>query len=122
MVGMPSVPPLGCLNLIRSTNNLGGIKMRKLALLFSIALVLSYTATNVQAQSAGSVRGTVVDPQGASVPDAKVSLTNVATGIKQEAVTNDAGLFVFAYVAPATYEVAVQKDGFRTSSTKTAVE
>jgi len=96
--------------------------MRKFALLLFTTLVLFCLTTNVQAQSSGSVRGTVVDSQGASVPDAKVTLTNVATGVKQEAKTNDAGLFVFGYVAPATYEISIQKEGFRTSSTQTGVE
>jgi len=96
--------------------------MRRFAFLLFTTLVLFCLATNVQAQSAGSVRGTVVDSQGGSVPDAKVTLTNVATGVKQEAETNDAGLFVFGYVAPATYEISIQKEGFRTSNTQTAVE
>ncbi len=70
----------------------------------------------------GSVRGTVKDPQGAAVPDAKVKLTNVATNIKQDAITNGDGIFVFPYVAPADYELSIVKEGFRTSTARVTVE
>src|SRR5260370_17107965 len=70
----------------------------------------------------GSVRGTVKDPQGAAVPDAKVKLTNVATNIKQDAITNGDGIFVFPYVAPADYELSIVKECFRTSTARVTIE
>ena len=56
------------------------------------------------------------------VPNTKVVLTNIATNTKQESTTNADGLFVFAYVAPADYEVSITKEGFRTSKTRIPVE
>jgi hypothetical protein len=77
---------------------------------------------DVWAQSSGSIRGTVRDPQGNSVPDAKVTLRSTATNTEQDTVTNGDGLFVFGYVNAAAYEVGVQKDGFRSVNTKVTLQ
>jgi len=76
----------------------------------------------VSAQSTGSVRGTVADTQGAAVPGAKVSLINKGTNVSAETETGADGLFVFGYVTPSSYELTVQKSGFRTAKTAVSVE
>ena len=47
-----------------------------------------------------AVDGTVRDPSGAPVPDAKVVLTETARGLSRNMNTNDAGAFRFPYVSP----------------------
>ena len=98
--------------------------MRKALSYFVVIAILFLLATsNLCAQAQyGSVRGTVRDPQGSAVPDAKVVLTNIATNVKQQSTTNGEGLFVFPYTAPTDYEVAVSKDGFRTTTARATVE
>src|SRR6266404_5847943 len=90
--------------------------MRKVVVYsFAAMLLLFLGSSSLFAQSHyGSVRGTVKDPQGAAVPDAKVTLTNIAT--------NGDGIFVFPYVAPADYELSILKEGFRTSTARVTVE
>lgn len=81
-----------------------------------LALMLAFTAMPVMAQTeTGQISGTVVDPSGAVVPNAKVTLTALATGVKRTSVTNSAGLFAFASVVPGAYTVAVEMQGFNTS-------
>ena len=97
--------------------------MRKTILILTI--VLSFVlavASSASAQSTGSVRGTVKDPQGATVPNAKVTLTNTRTNTAQESMTNADGLFVFPYVTPTTYDLSTSKDGFRTATSHITVE
>jgi len=50
--------------------------------------------------SNSTVRGSVADTQQAVIPSAKVLLTNTATGVARESVTNSAGLYVFPGVTP----------------------
>src|SRR5260370_8452243 len=96
---------------------------RMVVFAFATMFLLFLGSSSLFAQSHfGSVRGTVKDPQGAAVPDAKVKLTNVATNIKQDAITNGDGIFVFPYVAPADYELSIVKEGFRTSTARVTVE
>ena len=61
----------------------------------------------------GQITGLVSDPAGTSVPGAKVAVTNVDTGIKRETNTNDQGYYTFALLNPGTYELTVQKPGFK---------
>lgn len=62
----------------------------------------------------GTIRGTVVDPSGAIVPGATVTLSNVGTGITKSITTGADGTFEFVnLLAPADYDVSVTKSGFR---------
>jgi hypothetical protein len=81
-----------------------------------LLLLLAAGAVSAWSQTAntGIVLGTVTDPGGASVPDAKVQLTNTATNEVREIASNAAGQFAFPGVAPGTYKLTVTKAGFAT--------
>lgn len=84
---------------------------RFVALLPLLALILSMAG---YAQVAtGSLAGTVVDPSGSGVPAAKITATNVASGAKIEAISSEAGLYVFPALPPAVYTVTAEKTGFK---------
>jgi len=68
-----------------------------------------------QTMTYGNVTGTVTDPSGASVPDATVTLTDIATHIELTTRTNSDGLYVFHNVNVGTYDLTVTKTGFATS-------
>jgi carboxypeptidase family protein len=59
-----------------------------------------------------SLGGRVLDPQGAVVPGARVSLRQTDTNIVAESVTDQEGRFRFPYLKVGPYEVAVHLDGF----------
>jgi hypothetical protein len=63
--------------------------------------------------STGSIAGTITDPNGASIPAAKIVLTNVASGVRQEVQSSDGGLYVFPTVAVGQYSLSVEKAGFK---------
>ncbi len=66
-------------------------------------------------QSAGLavISGVVRDASGASVPNAKVTVSNETNGMVREISTNDAGLFTAPALTPAAgYKVSVQVTGF----------
>src|SRR6266436_6289354 len=60
----------------------------------------------------GAITGLVVDPTGASMPNAKVTATNQATGTVAKAETTDDGYYKLPYLAAGKYNLAVEKDGF----------
>jgi hypothetical protein len=62
--------------------------------------------------SAGDIKGTVTDSQGAVVPAASVSITNVDTGLVRSTETLSLGGYQFFLVTPGTYELKVQAPGF----------
>jgi len=59
-----------------------------------------------------SVRGTVSDPNGAVIPAATVTVTNIATGGIRTAQTNSNGEYVISSLAPGQYKIEVQSNGF----------
>lgn len=60
----------------------------------------------------GGIRGTVTDAQGASIPGAKVTLTDQSTNIARNTVTNATGEYVFNALDPATYSVTTESPNF----------
>jgi hypothetical protein len=61
----------------------------------------------------GAILGTVKDQSGAVVPGAKVTITNVATGISASTVTGAEGTYEFRPVKIGTYLVTAEREGFR---------
>jgi len=71
------------------------------------------TSSLVSAQSANtSLRGVIKDPSDALVPDAKVTLTNNATGTTMSAITSSSGTYLFSQIPPAKYTIVVTAGGF----------
>jgi hypothetical protein len=60
-----------------------------------------------------TIRGTVVDQQGAVIPGASVTLTNPSTGFTRSQTTNEVGKFSFELVPPGTYSIEVGSQGFK---------
>ncbi|MGD0022950.1 MAG: carboxypeptidase-like regulatory domain-containing protein [Smithellaceae bacterium] len=81
-----------------------------------IALLVALWAACAVAQvDTGNIVGTVHDPTGAAVPDARVVVTNLATHVSQTTQTNSEGQYVVLLVQVGTYSVSVEKTGFQKS-------
>ncbi|HEX4231673.1 MAG TPA: carboxypeptidase regulatory-like domain-containing protein [Bryobacteraceae bacterium] len=61
----------------------------------------------------GTVLGTVTDSSGAVVPNAKVTLTEVNTGILHKAQTNGSGNYTVPNLPEGNYSVTVEAPGFK---------
>jgi hypothetical protein len=77
---------------------------------FSFLLLIALTAS---AQYRAGIQGTVLDPQGAAVSDAKVTVTAKDTGLSQEATTDANGVYSVNRLAPGQYTISVEKAGFK---------
>jgi len=76
-----------------------------------IPLILCCCAS-AQSLTAGTVTGTVVDPNSAIVPNATVTLSNAVTGYKRTVTTGADGGFQFNDVPPNNYSLSVSATGF----------
>lgn len=84
--------------------------MRKLRFLASLLML----APLALAQSpTGTLQGTVVDQQGASVFGATVTVTSKATGTAKNATTDSSGRYEMPFLLPDTYRIVVGAKGFR---------
>src|SRR6266446_8902618 len=66
------------------------------------------------AQSTTSLRGVITDPSGGVIPDATVSITNADNGFLRRNATDASGEYKFLQIAPGTYKVTAEKEGFAT--------
>jgi hypothetical protein len=64
--------------------------------------------------SGATLSGIVKDESGGSIPNASVSIKNVATGAVRETTTNTDGLYSAPNLAPGDYEIKVSAKGFST--------
>lgn len=76
-------------------------------------IVIATPAIFAQSVVTGDVTGTVTDPSGAVVPDAAVTLKNVAEGTTVTTTTNATGGFRFALLKPGDYKLTVSQRGFK---------
>lgn len=82
---------------------------------FRLAAALLFAAVPscfAQAVSA-TLLGTITDASGAAVPNAKVVVTEVNTGVSRAAETTQAGYYAFPDLRPGTYNVAAEMTGFK---------
>jgi len=61
----------------------------------------------------GTLLGTVIDATGATVTNAKVTATAVATGATHESTTNESGNYTFPDLQPGIYTVSAEAAGFK---------
>jgi hypothetical protein len=81
----------------------------------ALLVVPGCTATWAQTVT-GSIRGSVMDQTGASVPRAEVSARNVNTGVVTTTVTDHSGAYNIQTLSIGTYVVSVKKAGFNTTA------
>ena len=70
-------------------------------------MVFSALALPTSAQSTATLQGNVTDQQGAVIPGATIVIRNQATGVDRSLVTDAAGEYQAASLAPGRYRIEV---------------
>jgi len=76
-----------------------------------LTLLLGMSATGLAQSTGGSIRGTVLDPSGALIPRAEVTVSN-ANGFSRTIKSGATGSFAVPHLAPGNYSVSIQAVGF----------
>src|SRR6202140_3523402 len=88
----------------------------KISASFAIVVTLLFSSlvlTPVSAQVAGgTLSGTVTDQSGAGVPEAQISIKNIATGVTRVVSSDPAGFYSAPNLLPGTYEITTAAQGF----------
>ncbi len=79
-------------------------------------MILVSSGAWAQLRIVGAVSGTVLDPNGAAVANAKVVLRDTQTGVAKEGATTNGGTFLFPDLAVGSYEITVSAPGFKTAT------
>jgi len=104
-------------------------RMRNLAMTLAVGLFLGFgwqcserPAFAQASAQAGSIQGTVSDPNGANIPGATVTITNVATGAQETLTTDSSGFYNAGSLVPGRYQIAVTAGGFAKLTTVVTVQ
>src|ERR1700682_5241794 len=90
------------------------MRTRNLFRVWAAFLLTFLPFTAAQGGTSGNISGTVLDPQGAAVVKAKVSIVNSETNIRFSTPTDSAGLYSFRDLPIGIYNLQVAADGFKT--------
>ena len=95
------------------SGNQHGLLVRMwLGLLLAVA-VLALCNSALAQRTTGSLRGQLLDPQGAAVANAKVTVSNQDTGVAQTTQTTSAGTWNLPSILPGKYTVSMEAPGFK---------
>lgn len=87
-----------------------------------ILLLFTLLSVLLHAQNADStLTGTIIDTSGKAVPNAQVSIKNLATGQSMETQTDSSGLYNAPNLTAGEYELSVSAKGFSTNISKITV-
>jgi hypothetical protein len=78
-----------------------------------LVFTVSVTVLSAHAQVTGRIAGTVTDQSKGIVSEAKITLQNPATGVKQSLTTDRGGNYAFPAVAVGRYEIEIAAPGFK---------
>jgi hypothetical protein len=93
------------------------MKSSILAGLFVLVIGLLPAGSVSSAQGVGAsadLTGTVTDPSGAEVPNAKITAIDTGKGGQRSVVTDEHGFYRLSGLAPANYKLSVEHAGFQT--------
>ena len=86
--------------------------MNRSGIALPVIVVLAFLPVCARAQTA-AITGTVKDATGAVVPQTRITAQNVATHSPRTAVTDESGIYRITSLAPGTYDVLIEKSGFK---------
>jgi Carboxypeptidase regulatory-like domain/TonB dependent receptor len=88
--------------------------MHRLRSIAAAAFVMGVLAAgSAQAQSTATLQGIITDSQSAVLPGVSIAIKNTATGSERVTVTDSAGQYVAAALAPGHYSVVAHLEGFK---------
>ncbi|HVN21582.1 MAG TPA: carboxypeptidase regulatory-like domain-containing protein [Dongiaceae bacterium] len=85
----------------------------RVLLLVTFCALLCVTSPVLSQNGTGTITGHLTDSSGAFVAGATVSAVNLATGVRVEATSNTAGIYLLPELIPGTYTIEASKPGFK---------
>src|SRR5207249_10576898 len=90
--------------------------MRRTSIAVAVLLSVVFSIYTFAQTSNATLGGTVSDPTGAFIPGVSITATNIATGIVNTVLTNEARAYQFASLQTGTYKVSAELSGFQTQT------
>lgn len=91
----------------------GAMKLSWGRVFLLLGLLLLFTRTTLGVGTNGTIVGTVTDPKGGLIAQAKVTVKNTETNAVREALTSATGEYSVPLLPPGEYQVTVERSGFK---------
>ncbi len=90
--------------------------MKRLQFCLAVFAVLALSFSAFAQVQNGQFSGTVTDPSGAAIANAKVTVKRASTDLTQSVMTNASGNYVIKELPVGAYNLSVEAPGFKTVS------
>jgi hypothetical protein len=97
-----------------SQNRICTISIARIRVLVIPIFALCFATTLLAQFTTSTLNGVILDPSGAPVPGAKITVENPATSFVQSTTSQDAGIYRFSTLPIGTYTLTVNAPGFGT--------
>jgi hypothetical protein len=87
-----------------------------------LSMVISAPAFSQVTNATGTIQGTVTDPSGAGIPNAKVTLSQPSTGLNKVLTATGSGYYSAGSLVPGEYKVVAEAPGFSSISKTLTVQ
>jgi Carboxypeptidase regulatory-like domain/TonB-dependent Receptor Plug Domain len=81
-----------------------------------LMLAICFSVPTLAQVAGGRLSGTLSDPSGAGIPEAKLVIKNVATGVERTVTTNADGYYTAVNLLPGSYQIAISAAGFNSET------
>ncbi len=88
--------------------------MNRISFAAALLVILFLSAPAFSQSSNASISGTIADATGGIIPGVSVSAKNVKTGVVNNALSNNVGVYNFPSLIPGTYNITAEQPGFKT--------
>jgi len=85
------------------------------------AVLLCVSFAHAQSASTGAIAGIVIDPSGAAVANAKITLTSLATNQTRTTTSGPKGDYRFPLLPPGNYRLDFRAEGFKTANVASVI-
>ena len=89
------------------------MRSKVICILLLFLSLLSFQFLRAQTAGTGALTGTIKDASGAVVPNATVTITEVAIGQVRTTMTGGDGVYRFSFLQPGNYRVRIEAGGFK---------
>src|SRR5688572_5034330 len=87
--------------------------MSRHPLVWTAWLCLAFSGVSHSQEVRAGISGVISDPSRAPVPDARITVTNVAKNTSVVTDSNESGSYLTPFLEPGTYTLTVEKSGFK---------
>src|SRR5262245_15751047 len=105
---LPKVPPKQA-----KAHSVGTRENKTMRALITIAVVILSVVVTFGQTNEGGISGTVAYANGAAIPGATVTITNIGTGQNVTVKTSESGTYIVQSLDPVTYSVLVEASNFK---------